>query len=373
VYKERLAFHVQNPSRSTPAEYLRNRELELGQEVAGKVRVYLDTKFWILFRDHVLEREVHPDIGNLYKKLSELVSEGRLICPVSAYSIAEVQTQADENTRLATARVMDELSLSTSLHKEETRIPLEVREFLELPVGDTKSRFNLLHRVWTRPRWVGYPFDAGGDDSPPEHRLAARKAAVDAAWACTILDFISQATGALPMRAFAEEITPILNEDKTDRAERPERFKKIFLGQLMNPLEIYSPFIEGVLDQILEEETGITFGAADKDTAHSQGTVASTIWRAFKEERAGKHLPFFRILPWTLTTYVIDGDRQYKANDIDDFYHAAAALPYCHLFLTEKSMAHLLTSKPLEFNRLYTTRVAAKPADAIKALEELIG
>jgi len=342
----------------------------LGRQVTRKIRVYLDTKFWVLMREHQLGRNETPNIGKLYDSLVEYVNAGDVVCPVSAYSVGEVQIQADERTRHSTAQLMDELSTSVVLQKEETRISLEVRDFLESSLALIGSTYNLIGRVWTRPLWMVYPFDPGGDDSPPEQRLAAKKAAIDAAWECTILDLVSQADGPLPLRAYSEALTPFLNEEKPTPVEKVKSFQQVFLGQLVNPLEIYASSIEGALGEIFEDVAGTRLSFEEEE--HQRMTVASTIFEAFRANRVGRHLPFLRIIPSILAMYVIDRERRYKTTDFYDFYHAASALPYCQLYLTEKSMTHLLTSKPLSFSDLYGTHVVSDPTKAMRILGDLV-
>jgi hypothetical protein len=372
TYEQRLQFHIHNPAPSSPSAYLHSLELELGLVVAAKLRIYLDTKFWVLMRDYKLKRASNPDVPRLYNWLVEHVRNGEVVCPVSAYTVGEVQLQDDETTRLATAQLMDELSASVILQKEETRIPLEVRAFLESSLGLFGGTFELLHHVWTKPPWMIYPYDAGGDDSPPEYRLASRKAAIDASWGCTISDLVAQAPGALPMRAFSEVLAPFLNEEKPTPPEKVRSFEQVFLGQLVNPLEEYAGFIEGALDQVFRETTGVLLSTAEREQLYGRMTVASTIFNAFRDKRAGRHLPFFRILPSILTMYVIDRERRYKPTDFYDFFHAAAALPYCHMYLAENSMTHLLTSKRLSFDRLYDIQILSDIKKAIPLLEDIL-
>jgi hypothetical protein len=369
IYSERLQFHLDHPEASSPTQYLHARELALGKQTTKKIRVYLDTKFWVLMREHRLGRQQNPEIVKLHDALVEYVGRGEVICPVSAYSVGEVQLQTDEQTRHSTAQLMDELSTSVVMHKEETRIPLEVREFLENSLVLDGTTCDLAERIWTRPLWMIYPFDPGGDDSPPKQRLAAKKASIDAAWECTILDLVSQADGALPLRVYSEMLAPFLNEEKPTPVEKIRTFKQVFLGQLINPLEVYAEFIEGVFSQLFEDAAGTILTLSDRE--HQRMTVGHTIFQAFEQDRVGRYLPFFRILPSILSMYVIDRERRYKVTDFYDFYHAAV-LPYTHIYVTEKSMAHLLTSKPLSFDRLYDTRIVSRPSEALETLRELV-
>lgn len=67
-----------------------------------------------------------------------------------------------------------------------------------------------------------------------------------------------------------------------------------------------------------------------------------------------------------------DKSRKYKANDIFDFHHAVAALAYCRVFLTEKSIKAIVEQKNLGLPALYGCRVAANLDDAIEAVSRVL-
>jgi hypothetical protein len=49
--------------------------------------------------------------------------------------------------------------------------------------------------------------------------------------------------------------------------------------------------------------------------------------------------------------------RRYEDGDTFDHDHAIAALPYCHLFLTEKKLGTLLTEKPAQLDKDFNCTV----------------
>jgi hypothetical protein len=63
--------------------------------------------------------------------------------------------------------------------------------------------------------------------------------------------------------------------------------------------------------------------------------------------------------------------RSFKKGDLYDHYHAACALPFCDLMLTERAMGTLLTSSRLDFHRKYDCQVVWKDDDALEALRSL--
>ncbi|WP_183617962.1 hypothetical protein [Novosphingobium fluoreni] len=67
-----------------------------------------------------------------------------------------------------------------------------------------------------------------------------------------------------------------------------------------------------------------------------------------------------------------EANRKLKPNDIFDFRHAAAALPYCRAFLTDGPLKSLITSGHVKLDTLYGCEVAATPKEAIDLISRLI-
>ena len=108
-----------------------HKHVELQRAALWKVvrqhqRVYLDTRFWILLRDVALGRPRQDADVTLLNVLRELVQSGAVVCPLGDGTLLEVLRQSDPNTRLATERLMDELSLGVAIQNAEDRLKTEV-------------------------------------------------------------------------------------------------------------------------------------------------------------------------------------------------------------------------------------------------------
>jgi hypothetical protein len=91
--------------------YVRRKRIALAHEIRDRTKVYLDTKYWALLRDVRLGRSECPDTTRLLDVLQARVSGGSLICPLNADIYFEVMKQDDEQTLMATAQLIDDLSL----------------------------------------------------------------------------------------------------------------------------------------------------------------------------------------------------------------------------------------------------------------------
>jgi hypothetical protein len=67
-----------------------------------------------------------------------------------------------------------------------------------------------------------------------------------------------------------------------------------------------------------------------------------------------------------------EAKRKLKPNDIFDFRHAAAALPYCRAFLTDRPLKTLITSGHVRLDTLFGCEVVASPREAIDIIGRLV-
>ena len=75
----------------------------------------MDLRFWIFLRDVELGRNDNQELIKLLDRIKFLVDEGLVICPISETVFIELMKQSDHETRLATARLIDRLSLGVTL------------------------------------------------------------------------------------------------------------------------------------------------------------------------------------------------------------------------------------------------------------------
>src|SRR5690606_19854957 len=64
--------------------------------------------------------------------------------------------------------------------------------------------------------------------------------------------------------------------------------------------------------------------------------------------------------------------RRFRGSDFADFHHAAAALPYCDVFLTERYLCHAVSTRPAALAARFDTRVATDPSEAVEAVKTVL-
>src|ERR1051325_11371440 len=126
-----INYHLAHPEISLEG-YVRSKMLATADRVLARKKVYLDTRFWILMRDVFLGRSKDRLHKQISEKLCQLVTAGRVICPINADTLAELLKQRDATTRLATAKLIDELSLGAALQSAEERVRTELMHCVQL-------------------------------------------------------------------------------------------------------------------------------------------------------------------------------------------------------------------------------------------------
>jgi hypothetical protein len=99
--------------------------------------------------------------------------------------------------------------------------------------------------------------------------------------------------------------------------------------------------------------------------------LSKVIFNLFRLKRIGAELPSLTMYAGMHAAIRCDPARKYKKGDFDDLNHATVALPYSDYFLTEKSLGHLITTKPLQYDRLYGCTVLSSAEELIEALKGL--
>jgi hypothetical protein len=99
------------------------------RKTVGRKAVYLDTSCWINLRDE--KKRSHCEVKAILRRL---VSEGRVLCPLSAALIWELYKQ-EADSRLRTAALMDELSLGLTYANNYEIFAWEIERFVSRFLG----------------------------------------------------------------------------------------------------------------------------------------------------------------------------------------------------------------------------------------------
>lgn len=137
--------------------YVRSRQVDLAADIRGRKKIYLDIRFWIIARDAAAGASEEVEKGEMLSLLRRGVADGTLVCPISESTFIELMKQANTPTlRIATAVLIDELSLGVSLISSNMRIGTEIAHFIYTH-SDRGNLYGMQDLVWTKLAYaLGY-------------------------------------------------------------------------------------------------------------------------------------------------------------------------------------------------------------------------
>lgn len=296
-----------------------------------------------------------------------------MVCPISDGIFRELMRQSDEYTRTATAELIDCLSGGVSIEPLYERIGLEVLCFLRSQSHSSDEMHAPADLVWTK---VAYTFGASDPIFPgirASQMLAIQKATFDFLWNASLVEIVAQIGENHDFfdDKDAEQLVRKLNRGKFENPPRTQSFHDLLLDELAGTLDASAELLASVMNYLYESETGSSMTAIDLRSVGKENLLGRMIYNVIRLKGVRENeFATFRVYAGIHAAIRWDRLRKYKTNDLLDFDHAAAALPYFNVFFTEGSLHHLVTSGKLGFNELFNVQVASNVADAIRLLHE---
>ncbi len=367
--RQTLDRHRAEPDVS-PETYLRQLRINLGESVATRRAVYLDTKYWIYLRDAHLHRPQHYTHTELLERLVDLVEGGSTFCPLSATTFLELLQQSVPESRVATAELVDTLSLGASLCVDHERAATEVAHFFHENSGKVLSLHPRRNLVWVR-----LPFVFGGFLHEVRAGLSAdpwtlEKAFLDHLWTRDLTEIMAYLPVELPSAGF-EQTAARLNRSNDAHAHALRSFEETYVEEIAGGLELLADVGVQVIEQLFEQTTGQRAEITPASRLAHRSEVHSLLVGLAKHGKAAKWFPTVHVHARCHAANRWDRRRRVDANDLHDFRHATAAIPYCHLFLTERGMRSFLTAGHMRFDRDFVCEIVSDNEDALACVRSL--
>ena len=344
----------------------RRRQIELGVAVAPRTKVYLDQRFWIILRETMTGERTHPGGVALLSALRRGVGGGALLCPVSAAVFLETMKQPfTSERRLATARLIDELSLGVAMMRPDRVLGTEVHAFVLRALGRTDVH-DVSKLVWTKVAYVLGDVYPVMRSLPPELMLDMQVAVFDDLWGRTLVEYV-QASGSMPT---PPDRYPALSAETNARCREHAHELRSYRGaydvELRGAVEevgsvaaaVLADFTAGELGRPLTGEERAQFDKPGRNAVYF-GMRRPELRRILRSTHIGVAL--HAAMRW-------DKARKYKPNDWYDIQHATAALGYCDVFLTEGPLHHLLAQPQLDLGSVSACQVLSDPEQAAEVV-----
>jgi hypothetical protein len=319
--------------------------------LVDKVKIYLDTKYWLILRDQ--NNETDPNKRILLDKILELSDSGKCIFPISEISFWEFLKQKDLETLKMTTFLVDRLSKGVSMINVDERRVLEFKHFLYN--STERETHDLSELIWTKLSLIlGYDFIARLETEDSQKSFF--DFVTNASLSDVILTLYHDGEIAKPFSY--KDDRDALNKGKFDHEDENTSFKQMFLSELGGYLEFYRDVFKDVVYDMFCRENNKEAKAKEKKSVDN--TYMHLIYNGFKKEKLTTELPVFRVVPELFASARRNKDRRFSdGNDLLDFIHASFALPYCDYFFTEDELKTMIEQTKLD--KLYGCVVESKP------------
>lgn len=359
--------HLASPDISLGA-HMRRRQRELGESLQSRRAIYLDQKFWIILRGVAAGERRAPDEVTLLQLLKQAVASGIAFCPISESTFAELVKQEDAATRLATAQLIDELSLGISLIAYDERIELELEHFVHLK-AEKRDLVPIRHLVWSKLSYVlghVHPTNIGFDEIT---ELALQKAFFDHMWTHSLSKTVQILGDSMPADMSFDSLAGCLNAGNAEHAHELKSFQKTYAIELKGVLNLIAPIGADVVSKMVEHVAGCSIPREGIEWSGLVQEWEVFLFNAFEQDEGKDILRTLHINTSLHAAVRWNKAQQLEANDFHDFHHACAALGYCDVFLTERSLRAMVTAKHVALDVLYGCRVASNVKEALMLLD----
>ena len=351
------------------AEHERVSRVALGKEIAKKRAIYLDTKFWILLRN-ADRNEGTIASKELLAQLRQAVGANRVFCPISPAVFMELLKQDSMASRLATADLIDQLSRGCTIINTEERIRIEIEDFIrcmaELPRPHAPKTL-----VW---RKLAYVLGVQNTINPmfdPEKDLAIQKAFFDHVWKLPLRNMIETVGETSPPEEDQQEFVEKMNSGISDNSDRLNSFKQVYKDEVRGIVKEHGGMACATA-RAIRDNPGFASGEADPgERKASENFWRNLLYHALVKRNEKQLLPTINIQASLWASLRWNKGRKYRANDLYDFMHAAAALAYCDAFFTEKPLHTMISQKHIALDKLNQCHVASTEGDAIAFVSTL--
>ena len=339
-------------------QHVKRRQIELAQRIRGVKKIYLDTRFWIIARDASQGTDSRPAAIELARLLRGGVATGRVVCPISESSFAEVLKQAPTPTRrLASAALIDELSGGVSITTSRSRVGTEIAHFFYRNSGQ-KNLHDLQDLVWTRLSYATGYLHPALDTLDAAAALQIQKEVLDTIWSKPLVE-VMPTIGA---DAMVEEVKSL-----AALAQRQDAQIKAHAVELVSFEQTYRDEVRGALDAAESSIADVLGGMAERagfkpvpPGSAEQKEIAiiarNLLAVAFEKGLAQDTLRTIHAqaslhagLRWNKRT-------TFNANHFYDFEHAAAAVAYCDAFFTEGFLSNLINARHMRLDTVNNCR-----------------
>ncbi len=359
-----------SPLEESLENFVKRRQIELALTLEGKKAIYLDLKFWIILRNAAANKHTDYQEIKLLELLKEQVANGKVFCPISESTFTEIFKQRDAFTRLATAQLVDDLSLGVALIPFDLRINTELAHFVysfRMP----NAVHPLNHLVWTKLSSVLGNTYFTNTALETKTELELQKSFFDYLWTIPLSKIVDMIDDKAPPPVNYEKLSADLNASNKQYSAELRSFEQTYALEIKGAVELYAEVVAEIFNKIAEKETSEKVIKGSAQWLELELQCKNLLIGAFKKDATKDALRTLHIYTCIYALVRWNRSQQIKVNDFFDFHHASAALGYCDAFFTERSLHAMITSNKIALDKRYSCLVVATVSEAIEFLKTL--
>ena len=224
--------------------------------------------------------------------------------------------------------------------------------------------------VWSKVSYI-YGLMHPSNEMWGEDEVLIQKAFFDQMWSLSLAD-VTKTIGIKNIRKWPRhnDISEKLTKGKVDHSNENKSFKQLYLSELAGVLDVYRELILEGLEYFYMQKTRDIVSQQERQDPES-GKVINAVYNLFKLGKLGTFFPSFIVEAGIHASVRNDLTRKYKTNDLSDFRHAKAALPYFDAFFTERSLKNLVCANNISLDTKYNCEVFYKTSEVLNYINTI--
>ena len=364
-----IGDHLQCP-RTTFSEHVRASETQLGESIAHRESIYLDTNFWILLRD-ASRRKKGSTATTLLSLLRRAVDDGKVLCPISSALFVELMRQDSLPSRIGTAGTIDELSMGVTVVGFEERIAVEIDHLIR-STANLNRNCPLSHAVWRKLGYVLGIMNFQNAAIDPKVDSAVQKTFYDHMCTISLQEMIMTLGNEWVSEADQTSFASNMNEQIAEHAEELRSFEQAYDAEVRGVVDDVGDITLDVVRSISRERHKRLTDMDDEQQRETKNRWKNLIYLVLVKNLARRFLPTLHIRASLYASLRWNKGRKFQPNDLWDFSHAEVGLGYCSAFFTDKSLHTMITERHLGLDQLYECHVGSSVEDAIEHVSRVL-
>lgn len=374
-FKHSIEYRTaKNLPASTIEQYIRNCHIGLGNAIRNYVKIYLDLKYWIYFRDVELGTSSNNAHKELYDLLKRLVHNGIIICPASTGIYMELFKQNNMPMRRAGASIIEKLSRSISIRFDMEVFAEELLTFMlhvmEHKKPNVPTYYPTMYSFTSLSLGFPRPVNKSID---PKTLFEFQKICFDRMTNIPFTYFIEQNSSIGSSNEQWEK--QVKETEEKERLHRKEfaTFEEVYdieLAGFFSDGGIFQPAIKHALMHILWHYQGYNISISSQELEESAELYNRMCYNLLRLRKQ------YNVLPSVIVETSLFALRRYLSRtphkgDIFDYIHASVAVPHCDMFFTESQLGTSLVQGLLNFDKRFKCRILWKDDKILELLKTL--